>query len=332
MAWIDPEVSGQAPHITWGLGVPQLETIWCDKLRLLTICGGREFSEGVIGAGWSPWRAGRRRGHLASETRIAGELGSGVMWTERRFEGLSQTELRVEFSPFRQSPGAMAVIGTMLRGRKVWVERCDVAFDLRGVERCRLRLDPGRMKLDHIGMTPRGPETERVGFRKGSKRKAQLYDKRAERLARGVEVADPWVRFELQAWAPFDIGGESRDVLLGELGDIECPIPPDVTVRGLAGPDGFGDQRYLALASVAFLHGTRVAENAARQILGPKYRDQLRFVAFPELDPSPREVFSLKWAAEARRVLSCLGRADDAASPADERSTTNGRTNLPAPR
>lgn len=317
--------ASEAPCITWGLARTWLEPKWdpklgCDKLRLVGW-----VPEGFDGRLWGltmgPEHAGRRVGVQAVRIREAwyGAKGRACLFRLLAYDGLQGRKLLCDFSPKVLGPEGCADVGQILMGAgmdplRMWVERFDVAWDIRGDDRYRFRLDEGRSRKDQLGVTRRGPQTERIGFWKGSKRKVQLYDKAAERVAKASERhPDGWMRLEVQAWAPFVVEGDMadpRDVELRELELVACPMPAEVTIRALADPAAFRDGRYLALSCVAWVYGTRCAEAAARQVLsnGSRHRDGLRYFAWPEVEPSPGYVFGRDWASTIDRVRCDLTR------------------------
>lgn len=230
-----------------------------------------------------------------------------------------QNMLTVEFNPQKLSSMDWDQLVTYL-GRlglvdigSMYVDRYDVAFDYL-VQRRYLCLDDRTRKLDMFGVGPTGPETERTGFRRHSDLKAQLYDKSEERRSAGSEdKRGDVVRFELQVLNPDPsdypsplFGHRPGDRLV--LRDLEYVTYPggSITVRACGfSPLRVANHVYGSLSAYARGLGLRAALGYARRVFGltSKQRDQWLYVMLPELDTSPRSMFSTRWPIAVREVF-----------------------------
>lgn len=299
----------------------------CDKIRLMWNVGPDLDPVGVLPLPYkSTEYKGRHRGQFqtfVTPLTFPGMGGETIWGQMRRYEGQSTREVRLEFNPNKQGPLGLRCIGAFVRMMRLdplaaYVERCDVASDLAECPRHWFRLDPGMHQPDYFGITRRGPQTERVGKGKVS---IKLYDKRAERMDNaGVDLGHELLRHEVEAWAPYfrvdEPGGEAADLRLRDLHLLRLPSLPDVCVREfMHDPEEYADQRYFALACVAHCYGSRAAETCARSILSgdrPAAVDQLRWLAWPEVSPSPVAAFEGQWAAVVERMREDLMAASEA--------------------
>lgn len=277
----------------------------------------------VFGAAWGPWYGDRKRGEWVVEGRQAwSKLGDGkVRWEHKRWQNAVQGAVSVQFSPSLVGADGMRLIGMTLGQfgdvMRANVQRVDVAFDFFG--RCRecLRLDPGACSITEFGKRRgRAAQTELVGHKWPSRFQAQLYDKTAERAARGKDAVANWLRFEVRRLSPFPVVGEAeaRSIKLADLPHLAWLVPESVVCREFVRAAGdYQDKRYQLLADVAFAYGTKAAEDASALVLGVGKlptgdypRDQLRGCMWPEVEPSPAAVFAARWPREAFGVLDAL--------------------------
>lgn len=321
------QFEGVRPCLTGAVarGVAQTDfEVECDRVGLMIPVMADSSVLEAFGVGEvPPERRGRNRGPIGTRERSGWLPGWGgkrffVSW--RHFDNGHQSELRVEFNPSTQTRAGCGWIGSVLQslGVKVgrcWVERFDVSMTWSGpsVRRERLRLDPGGHTLDLYGVRSSGPETEMVGKGWGSGFQVVLYDKRAERIAKGAPDPGPCVRFEVRRRGKVDVVGESepRLVRLSELHQVAWPCPPSITLREFAWlPDEYKDPRYGLLASAAWIYGTRAAERASAAVLSglerADRREKLRFCVWPEVEPSPASVFERRWAGVVGRLIADL--------------------------
>jgi hypothetical protein len=207
--------------------------------------------------------------------------------------------LAVELNPAKLSEGDWEAIRASLLAlgvRRPWVERFDFAIDYR-VPRGLLVLDDRSRAMDCFGLGAAGPETERTGFRKGSKLKLQLYDKRAERMAKaGVDLGEDCTRFEAQVQPAGD-----QDTTLAGLAAFPCPLQ-SCTVRQFAfDPATLYDPDFAFAALAVRGCGLRtVLATAKRMGWRSDKREQFVEVVVPEVRPSPAAL----WAREFPRVAS----------------------------
>ena len=222
-----------------------------------------------------------------------------------------------EFNPQQLDRDGWAALCASLRALGIddpgtlYVDRYDAAFDYLS-PRHNLLLDDRTKMMDMFGIGPRGPQTERTGYRKGSDLKAQLYDKTAEWRGKGCDASMDVVRFELQVSSPPPLPSaplylsKPQDTLT--LTDLEhVAYPGDrVTVQAMAfNPLRVADHVYGSLAAYARGMGLRAALGYARHVFSwtSKQRDQWLSVMLPEVDYSPREVFDSRWPVAVRDVI-----------------------------
>lgn len=310
-------------------------SISCDKLRLgawVLGFGPDELQGRVFGCVNSRVGWGRRRGHVKPRVAKAWSEAPGVeggVFFQLTDDGLSQSRrLVVEFNPAKMSDsqiwGLAASFRLMgLNLSRFWLERVDGAIDYRAPRRV-LVLDDRQRLADHFGCGPNGPETERTGFRRGSRLKFQLYDKTAERQAKGADAPADITRFEVQWLKPTEVihaapllGGPDEDEeeawRLDRLAELPWPGGP-VTVRclpfhwaTLEDPDWRG---FLALSRGI---GVRYAIRQYR-LMGWAHRqvEQVIDCCLPVVSPAPDAVWAACWPAAASWVLGKLGEASEA--------------------
>ena len=305
-------------------------SVHLDKLRLTCWVQGvspGDLRERVLGAHGSKVRRGRNFG--AREVTVEQVWNSpprsdgGVYFELRSGEGPMSSRLVIEFNPAKVTSsdwlavaGAAVLCGVSLPDR-LFVERYDVAFDFDAPRRV-LLLDDRKRLADHFNVGAFGPQTERTGYRKGSPIKHQLYDKSAERQAKGADCRYGVTRYEVQVFKPAEFaplpllgdgGGAPRLVDLASL-----PWPGgDVTVRCVPfHPMRVADVVWGSLIASARGMGLRYAVNMAK-VLGLSSEKRHRWLdcAVPEVDHSPRLLWASRFPAAVERELACLRRAWD---------------------
>ncbi len=331
-------------------------TLKCDKLRLggwlnCPISEAHTIGQRVWGGlTWSRQSDGRRRGSR-SVVELSGGLfeprgeeGSGwlrVQWVE----GSSSAYLVVEYNPQKVTEAnqiglgmSLALLGLSPTG--LFVDRYDLAVDY-PLPRGYLVLDDRRRKPDLFELGPEGPQTERTGFRPGSKLKCQLYDKRAEREAAGVEIEAPYLtRFEVQVIKPGPLdeapvktkparapdGREGPDpaaggsrpsgapawpkgfdrITFGELPYVPYP-GGDLSVRAIAyDPCTINDVRMSSLSHMARFGGFKGALHWAVRYLSREKLGVWLGACVPEVVPSPAEAFRRDWRQAVESVTAPL--------------------------
>lgn len=289
--------------------IPPLTPI-LDKLRLSAPLpeewDPEKLSEQTLG-GIDGWKARRQRNWGRSEvTDWAGSLlaaGDTSVWVRVRCVVGHPPQLCVEFNPAKLTAYELQSVGLFLWTHgadpdSVWVDRYDVAFDYR-VPRPLLMLDDRLRCMDTFGIGPCGPQTARTGFRKGSRLKAQLYDKGAERASKGVHVDGDVTRFELQVWPlghAVTSGSRSWEnpPRLSELGGESWPGGA-ITVRALQyDPATISDDVFACGAALAH-YSMRHARAFVKKRLGVKRLEVWEDSCVGEVRPSPRSVFVEGW-------------------------------------
>lgn len=318
-----PDV-GAAPLCNTGAvgSTGQSEREWKVNLDKLSVCWTTVRGPDVLDAFGVEARVGpgKRRGRWATAVRWGRAVGWGgepVFVKHTAVDGLVTAELRVEFNPALQGVGGCAALGEFLRAAEVdvgggVVERADVACDLLGVDRSTFRLDGGRHHMTRWGEPDQSGFSEGVGYGGAWDAQALLYDKRAERVAKGLDDPGPWMRFEVRGrgrWLSSVGAGPGERVRVRDLGSLVWPGKPEWCVREfVTQPESFADDRYWLLAAAAYGCGTRFSERAAREVLGrnTSYRDRLRCVAWPAVEPCPRAAFERVWPAVCARYVGAL--------------------------
>jgi len=266
-----------------------------DRLRIKWgICSVRDFDPpGPLGCAWHAPRKGPNRGAGETAYRRAyskpkGEEG-GIFWEIRSHEGLASRELIAEFNPakFRGSDWVNLRRTAESYGANPdpWVERWDEAFTRRS-DPYQLRLESPRRAKDGLRETARGFETETIGYVKGTPIIVQKYDKGRERAAAGQPVKGPRVRVELRIQRPWMRERYPDGLRLSQLGAVEWPmLAGEKVLEFVRGDDAYSDPRFLAIAAVARLHGTRQARSVANELLGRDGWSQAEFCIFRDLTP-----------------------------------------------
>lgn len=305
---------------------PLSASISCDKLRLACI-PRHKLTRGSIlppvermmggGLHYSA-RPGRNWGEQAVTKHVACLFGKpedhGVAFVEFHQYGdgvVGRDKLVVEFNPNKVFGDNLQFLTNWFVPRAGWgwsdwwVERHDVAFDYAAPRHVFALDDPSR-KLDMFGVGPTGPETERTGYRRGSKLRAQVYDKGAEN-----GTGELLTRFELQVNASVEHHYGKRKV-------VEWPRLFEIP--GLGWPaEGvnltfFGHgliPRCLNLEWLLTMHarayGVRGAMAFARNLLGEKRRKIWRAEMVREVDPAPKDLYRAGWRGAVDRVRQALG-------------------------
>lgn len=263
-----------------------------EESRMVCLRPGKARAIGrqVVRKWWGPiW------GGVGIEGNVLGE----VEW----LEGSGTSYFRLIFNPQKVLPSALRLVG-WFAGRvgwrlpTVWVERYDAAVDWE-VHRGVLLLDATRHKTDALGMVAYGPETERLGYRKGSRLRVQVYDKTAERAAAGHGEETPGflTRAEVQ------VSG-LQDCVLADLPAVPCPMPPGVEVRAMAyDPATLACGFHAAVAVACRFGGIRYARALSRQWWKGQERAEVIETVAPVVKPSWRQVFADGWWSEVLNVL-----------------------------
>lgn len=219
----------------------------------------------------------------------------------------SSRRVSVEFNPQKIAPVFQEPIGEWLRAaggspESVWVERFDAAFDYTGPRGACVLDDPQR-KSDRFECDHWGCESERSGYRRGSKMKFQVYDKTAERAAAGVELPDPVVRFECQWWNPDGVA-----ITLPDLASMAWPFGRATMRHCICEPSRIADHVLRLLTRIAIAGSLRMARNEAKLCCSAERKAQFLNCIFPEPHPSPRDVWASSWrAAVVRDAAPFLG-------------------------
>lgn len=296
-----------------------------DKLRLgfYTPRSCDTFADGLPGLASTKLGRGRRRGSVTPKRCQAWTKGpkveGGVYWQCDEQPGLpSGSSYAVcEFNPqkltgegWQDLRESLRLLGVADPG-SLYVDRYDAAFDYRA-QREHLLLDDRRRLLDMFGVSRKGPETERTGYRHGSLLRAQLYDKTRERRSKGEDCEAGVVRFELQVQKPSPVdapaplyGFRPSDALV--LADLDRVMYPggDITVRAFAyHPLRVADHVYGSLAAYARGLGIRAALGYAVDVfrLRSSQRDQWADTFVPQLASAPSVVFADRWPAAVESV------------------------------
>ena len=311
-----------APKVARAVSSPQLVRVVCDKLRLSSYVRitPDEFADTV---------------HDARSSRV-GKSRRGVpraqVWTKPpKVEGGIYYQLDLppylpsgrglavaEFNPQKLGDEGWASLGVTLRAwgvedpGRLYVERYDAAFDYLEPRHHVMLDDPARL-LDMFGIGRRGPQTERTGYRSGSKLRAQVYDKSAERMRVGDKCVANLTRFELAVSSPppLDAPAPLYDhkpgdaLILADLPGIAYPAP-NITVRACAyNPLRVANHVYGSLAAYARALGVRAATGYARSVFGLTHSQRLQWLdtLLPEFGNAPRAVWSERWPSAASRAV-----------------------------
>lgn len=296
-----------------------------DKLRLsfyssVTV---EAFGDAVVGALSSKVGLGRQRGRMVVPRCQAWtkppKVEGGVYWQCDRHDVLPSSACLVaaEFNPQKLEDDQWDKLGASLRALgvedvgSVYVDRYDGCVDY-AARREALLLDDRRRLMDMFGIGRKGPETERTGFRAGSRLRAQLYDKTAERRSKGYDAVDGVVRFELMVGRPGPVDpaaplyghAPSDALLLRDLGRVPYP-GGDITVRCMAyNPLRVMNHVFGSLAAYARGVGLRSAIGYSRDVFQftAAQRDQWLSTMLPVLDHAPSAIWSRLWPTAVERV------------------------------
>jgi len=285
---------------------PSLEgvTICCDKLRLRQWkpCGFtlKQFGEDTIPFTDYYQKRGRNQGRRHVKHEIGHWFGrrgdEGNVWL-RCTEGEIVDSITVEFNPQKVArmfqPALWAALDAISPRGDWLVDRYDIAINY-PVHRSLLLLDDPTRKADLFSIRPRGPETERTGYRKGSKLKASLYWKTGERKAKGQQTDGDVTRFELQVW-PNHGERASNPLRLAGLPDEPWP-GGKITVRCLEfNPGSIADPLCSVAAVAARYHGVKFARAKIQQLADKSKREVFDWCVVPEARPSPTDVYKAGW-------------------------------------
>jgi hypothetical protein len=232
-----------------------------------------------------------------------------VYFQVNAIEGMSTHNAVAEFNPAKMGLSDWNSLAMTLGIQgvdfdRVWVERVDAAFDYSIVRRA-LVLDDRKRKSDFFSAGASGPETQRTGFRRGSRLKQQLYDKTAERRSAGMDVRGIVSRFEVQTW-PLNATPDGLNAPLPLSSLVTLPYPGDATLRLAPFHWGRVDRPEVAgFIALALGQSVRTARRFMMDVVGWHVRrvDELVDQVLPPVQPSPTAVWSDLWADEVRSVL-----------------------------
>jgi hypothetical protein len=304
----------------WTGGEVEVVGIKLDKLRLSgsTMVPGEAFCRHIWGLTSNGVKRTRNFGTRAT-IRNWGTSGAeprtpGVIyWQHDEREGGIVHAFVVEFNPQKLDPEgwsslrrSLAELGVSDPG-VLWVERYDGAVGFNVPRSLLLLHDPVR-KSDHFSVGTCGPETERTGFRKGSRIKHQLYDKRAEAESRGDASGDELTRYEVQVLKPTaEPGGEGDLLRLVDLPGVPWP-GGDVEVRAVHwDPQSVADPLYMGLAALARGLSVRCALGEAKRWgWNTTKRERFLSIMLPVIRPDLRSVWAAGWREACEAVARLL--------------------------
>lgn len=286
-------------------GIADSFQVELDRLRLVWgICSVRVADPaGPMGCAWSKSRRGPNRGAGQTTIRRAwskpkGEEG-GIFYEERTHEGMQSRELIAEFNPakLRASDWHAIAQTASYYGATAdpWVDRFDVAFT-RDSDPYEIRLYSPRRAMDGMRETPRGFETETVGYVKGTPLILQKYDKGRERAAAGHSISGSRVRVEMRVQRPWMRAEYPDGLRLSDLHRCSFPmIEGEKVLQFIRPDDGYVDSRYIAISAVARVLGMRQARAVAQDLLGRDGWDQAQFCVFDDLTPAMERLYRSEW-------------------------------------
>lgn len=318
------------PLYNMGGGIPRVESnlipglpsdvlpgfyLACDKVRLrFSTSIPDRICEEFVGGSFGPFRRGRNFGASEVQSRTAW-LDDGAIFLkheEKLGSLISAHSLICEFNPNRLGAFGCWRVGSLLRlfgfdPLQGAVERFDYCLTAER-DPYGIHLDSRYSKPDRIGGTARGHETERLGYRKGSKHKFQRYDKSAEARNRGVDAPDGIVRLEHQAWGVGAPDDPSQMLLFRDLGLVECPLPDHFrALERKRAPDEFGDELWELFAWASQTADPKVIRRLSRSLLPGRTNERAEtaeMVLYDDLTPGIRETFSRLWST----VVGCVSR------------------------
>lgn len=323
-------MGGGRPHEKSNLipGIPsQFVEGWylsCDKLRLRFTTSVDQIPDLLLGCAFGPWKRQRNYGNQEVRSRVAWAIDGAVriVHDERIGKMISGHSLLVEFNPNRIGPFGCSLVGDIIRG---------CAFDpLRGVverfDHCwtaeedpyALHLDSRHSKVDRYGGTARGHETERVGYRKGCKRKVQRYDKSAEARSRGVDAPDGVARVEFTNWGVCAPGTEddSQQLRFCDLEGVAWPAPDHYRVlRRKRSAGEFADELWQLFAYAAVIADPKAIRHLARKLLKGRTTERAKtaeMMLFDDLTPDLQRCFASSWPSVVQSIASHLSRGTQA--------------------
>lgn len=279
--------------------VPLLHRVSLDKLRVVWVTtAGPECLESVwCRSNLYPARPTGYGGRTLKARAWSGDRGDeGVVYYEhRRVEGGRLGTILVEFNPCKVDVLGQWGICHWLRSLNLkpwmgWVERFDVAIDYVAGRSTLLLDDPVRLS-DRFGCGPKGCETERTGFRAGSRLRLQLYDKAAERSSRGFEgVAAGLTRFEVSVRPEVDA------LVLRDLPAASWPCARETVRWAPFEPELVESNVERLLLWLALSSSMRQCRAEAKLCLCPRKRDVFFGSVLPEVHPAPVDAFRVHWA------------------------------------
>lgn len=314
-------MGGGIPHQKSNLipGVPSTAIpgwyLACDKLRLRFTTSIDCIPDQLIGCSFSEWRRMRNYGNQEIQSRKAWLLEGAVLLIHDRKLGciIAGESLVVEFNPNRVGVFGCGIVGDIIRrcgfdaGRGV-VERFDHCWTAE-TDPYALVLDSRHSKVDRYGCTAAGAETERVGYRKGCKRKLQRYDKSAEARSRGVDAPDGIARVEFTNWGVESPGtaDDPKQLYFRDLEGVEWPAPDHYRVlRRKRRPAEFADELWQLFSYAAVVADPKAIRRLARKLLSGRTNDRAataEMMLFDDLTPDLRRCFESSWRWVARSIL-----------------------------
>lgn len=300
-----------------------------DKLRLSawTVCPASAFLRVCEGRGTDFRHGGPSRSRNLGKRRRwktwaswTGDGGGTVYVQVEHVESLTvadSSQFIIEFNPSKCTRLDFSLIAGLMRALESSapvVERVDYAVTY-PIPRGLLMLDDRQRAMDMFGVGAWGPETERTGFRRGAPVQFQLYDKRAERLSKGVDIGENATRFELTVNGAYVAGlvdAAGKPLHPDGLRLRDLPGLPwaggDVTVRAFTfDPATIHDEVFAWAALACRGLGVRTVLAVAKR-LGWRLERREQFLAccVPELGPSPAVVWAARFRADASRVVDLL--------------------------
>jgi hypothetical protein len=246
----------------------------------------------------------------------------GGVWAElRQTPGqlLSDSRrLSVEFNPQHATEPEWEFVGGLLdlygcSLDRLTVDRLDIAWDL-FTDPYSIHLDSPRRKLDHEGITARGPQSIYLGSRNAKGNDTLIrYDKSAEQRAKGREPAhDPWCRVEARGAERDDTGDA---ITLSKLHRWPCPLrETDRVVQMVRNPEDFADDHAMWAACVFRMMGPRAGRKFCAELLGRGSADQIEFCMDHDLTPWMRRAYRECWPESASLIVDQFASAVGAAA------------------
>lgn len=313
-------MGGGSPHENSNLipGIPSDALpgwyLSCDKLRLKWTTSVDCIPDDLLGGRFGPWRRQRNFGNQTVHARKAWILDGAVLFIhERRSAMISGETLLVEFNPNRIGWVGCHIVGESIRRSGFdpaagVVERFDYCWTAEE-DPYGLLIDSRHSEVDRIGVTSQGAKTERIGYRKGSKRKLQRYDKSAEARNRGVDAPDGIMRVEFTNWGVVKPGTEDdpQQLTFADLEGVDWPAPAHYRVlRRKRSAEDFADELWKLLATAAQIADAKQVRAWARKLLKGRHAEraaQAEMMLYDDLTPDLRRCFASNW----RHVVRSIG-------------------------